>query len=124
MVSNIRNNIMGTVSFEGSFDGMRKSQEFIVYPMHKGGENNRILIQSDTRIGHINLDTGDVTLSPPRSGGSYSCHLILSKNSGQVSKEELAGLKYRIFQTAGDKVGNNSAHVYTDNSNASNVAIF
>jgi hypothetical protein len=26
---------MGTLSLEAKFNGMRKSQEFIVYPMHK-----------------------------------------------------------------------------------------
>ena len=30
MISNIRKNIMGTVSFAGKFDGMRKAQDFIV----------------------------------------------------------------------------------------------
>lgn len=42
----------------------------------------------------------------------------------KLTREELAGLKFRLIQTAGDKVGNNALHVVTDNSNAEKVSIF
>ena len=32
MISNIHKNCMGTVSFDAKFAGMRKPQDFIVYP--------------------------------------------------------------------------------------------
>lgn len=55
-ITNCHRNIMGTVSFDGRFPGMRKAEDFIVYPMHDSGVE--ILIQSDHRFGRINLDTG------------------------------------------------------------------
>lgn len=123
-IENLKTNCMGTLSFDGKFNGMRKTQDFIVYPMHKENRNDRIMIQSDTRIGYIYFDSGDVILTPPRSGGSYSVHLIYAKKIDQLTREELARLKFRLVQTAGDKVGNNGLHVVTDNSNANKVAIF
>lgn len=48
MITNIRKNRIGTVSFDGKFDGMRKSQDFIVYPMHDGNDTSTALVQSDT----------------------------------------------------------------------------
>ncbi len=113
---------MGTLSLECQFNGMRKSQEFIVYPMHEGNETDNILIQSDTRIGRIFLNTGNVIMSPPRSGGSYNVHLMFAKEIDTLSGEELAGLKFRLVQTAGKRVGNNV--ISTDNSGAENVSIF
>lgn len=68
-ISNVRKNIMGTASFDAKFDGMRKAQDFIVYPMKDSAES--ALIQSDTRIGRINMQTGAVILSKPHSSGAY-----------------------------------------------------
>lgn len=118
MLTNTRKNRMGTVSFDGKFDGMHKAQDFIVYPMKE--QTDKALIQSDTRIGHINLSTGDVTLSPSRSGGSYAVHLMFAKPAGQISSEELFMLKAQIFATASGQSGTNGM-VYCDNSAALEV---
>jgi hypothetical protein len=62
MIANCHKNIMGTVSFDGRFAGMRKAQDFIVYPMQDSGP--LIKIQSNNRMGQLNLDTGELILSP------------------------------------------------------------
>ena len=121
-IISMRKNIMGTLSLEAKFNGMRKSQEFTVYPMHDGNDTDNILIQSETRIGRIFLNTGKVVMSPPRAGGSYSVHLMFAKDIDLLDKEELAGLKFRLLQTAGKMVGNSVIH--TDNSGAELVKIF
>jgi len=118
MITNIRKNHMGTVSFDGKFDGMRKAQDFIVYPMHSGQMS--CLIQSDTRIGKINLETGAVKVSPARSGGSYQVHLAYAKHCGILTAEGLFMLKAGIFGTASGMAGTNGI-VYTDNSGALDV---
>jgi hypothetical protein len=123
-ISNITKNRMGTLSFDGKFKGMRKQQDFIVYPLHKDNAFDKLTIQSDTRIGKIDLASGEVTMSPPRQGGSYNIHLMFAKAIDCLSTDELAGLKFRLVQTAGDNVGNNGMSITTDNSNAANVAIF
>jgi len=111
---------MGTVSFDGKFDGMRKAQDFIVYPMHAGNNASKAKIQSDTRIGSIDLTTGLVTLSPARQGGSYGAHMALAKPAGTLTSEELLMLKASIFATAHGHAGTNGI-VYTDNSAAIEV---
>jgi len=123
-ITNIKKNCMGTLSFDGKFNGMRKAQDFIVYPIHKGNDADKIKIQSETRIGQIDLQTGDVLLSPARQGGSYFVHLAFAGKVDQLTREELAGLKFRLVQTAGDAVGGNGLGVVTDNSGADLVRIF
>jgi hypothetical protein len=120
MITNIRKNIMGTVSFDGQFQGMRKPQDFIVYPMHDGNDATHAKVQSDTRIGKIDLANGNVIMSPSRAGGSYGVHMLLAKPVGQLSSEELLLLKAAIMATASGKAGSNGI-VYTDNSAALNV---
>lgn len=114
---------MGTLDLNAKFNGMRKAQEFIVYPIKDSETPESILIQSDTRIGRIDLNTGTVTMSPPRAGGSYGIHLAFAKVIDTLSTEELAGLKFRLFQTASPMAGNNGV-MYTDNSGADKVSIF
>jgi hypothetical protein len=120
MLKNIRKNCMGTVSFDGQFPGMRKAQDFIVYPMHAGNDASKAKIQSDTRIGTIDMETGEVVMSPPRAGGSYGVHMMLAKPIGKLSAEELFMLKAGIFGTAHGHAGSNGI-VYTDNSAALEV---
>lgn len=119
MISNIHKNCMGTVSFDGKFEGMRKAQDFIVYPFHAGNQTAAAKIQSDTRIGMIHLETGAIMLSPSRAGGSYGVHLALAKSAGKLSAESLFSLKAAIFSTASGKAG--SSFVTTDNSGAVEV---
>jgi hypothetical protein len=121
-ILNIKKNCMGTLSFDAKFNGMRKPQDFIVYPMHKDQATDKIKIQSDTRIGYIYLETGDIVIAGPVSSGAYNPHLIFAKKIDALEKDELAGLKFRLFQTADPMAGNRCVH--TDNSNADKVKIF
>lgn len=122
-IISMRKNIMGTLSIEAKFNGMIKSQEFIIYPIKAGKSPDSLLIQSDTRIGKIDLNTGVVTMSPPRSGGSYSVHLMFATAIDTLDKEELAGLKFRLIQTASSMAGNNGV-MHTDNSGVEAVRVF
>ena len=114
---------MGTLDLTAKYNGMRKAQSFIVYPIKGTDQPDNILIQSDTRIGRIDLNNGKVTMSPARAGGSYGVHLAFATVIDTLSTEELAGLKFRMVQTASHKAGNNGI-MYTDNSGAENVSIF
>lgn len=120
MISNIRKNIMGTVSFDGLFPGMRKAQDFIVYPFHAGNDTSRAKIQSDTRIGSIDLRTGVVILSKPRAGGAYGVHLDGAPYNSTLWAEDLLMFKAQIAASASGKAGTNGI-MYTDNSGALEV---
>jgi len=122
MISNFKKNCMGTVDFDGKFNGMRKVQTFIVYPMHSGEQTDRLTVQSDTRIGMIRLSDGKVIMSPSRPSGSYGIHLALAEYAGQLSAEELLLLKSNVMATAHGDAGRSINHMIgTDNSGALNV---
>jgi hypothetical protein len=118
MISNIHRNIMGTISFDAKFDGMRKAQDFIVYPMKENA--TEAVIQSDTRIGRVDLASGVVVLSKPRKGGAGFAQLMLGYvPGGQLSQDDLNNLKASIRDTAGARVGTHG--VVSDNSAAATV---
>lgn len=119
-ITNIHRNIMGTTSFDAQFAGMRKPQEFIVYPMHAGRAADVIKIQSDTRIGLVCLDSGYVTMSKPRQGGAYGVHLAGAKLIDTLNAETLLMLKAHILASASGKAGTNGV-MTTDNSGALEV---
>lgn len=116
MISGIRKSLMGTAEFDAKFTGMRKSQEFIVYPIKAGQEAGEITIQSDTRIGTINLKTGQVQMSPPQAGGAFNPHLALRKTVDTLNETELVMLRTFIFSTSSKKAGD--LGVTSDNSGA------
>lgn len=119
-IGKFKRNRMGTIDFEGKFDGMRKAQEFTVYPMHSDGNSNQIKIQSDTRIGYIDLTLGHVDLSPPYPGGAYNTALAQARRVGKLSQEELFELKANVFCTASGRAGTNGI-ITADNSGALEV---
>ena len=119
MITNIRKNRLGTTSFDAQFPGMRKPQDFIVYPL-KDEDFQCLKIQSATRIGMVNIHSGTVTLSRPKPNGAYFIHLNGAKIVGQLSSEELLLLKAQVFATAHGHAGTNGV-VYTDNSGAIGV---
>ena len=119
MITNMHRNIMGTISFDAKFPTMRKTQEFIVYN-RQAGDTGPIQIQSDTRIGRINLDTGKVTMSKPHALGAYNHHLGEAQEIATLDAETLLMLKAKITGTASEKAGTNGI-VFCDNSGAANV---
>lgn len=83
-----RRNIMGTISFNMKAGSMRKPQDFIVYPKNQndGLANHIIRIQSDTRMGLIDLRSGKIIASPPdrSSLGNTFVALQMSANDGTI----------------------------------------
>jgi hypothetical protein len=111
-------NIMGTLSFDLKTKGMRKTQEFIVYPISMG--DTKIMIQSDTRIGHINMEDGKGYITPSHSGGAYGVHLVMDRDKlihFKLSDDQFDTLKTELAKTSGKNVG--SSVVKSDNEGAS-----
>lgn len=118
MITNCTKNCLGTVSFDGKFQGMRKAQDFIVYPMQDSGAI--VKIQSDTRIGTLDLDSGALVLSQPHASGAYFLHLQRDKLSREtLPAEDVQTLRQWIKSTGGPMVGgNNALRIYSDNTGA------
>lgn len=113
-------NIMRTTDIEMKISGMRKSQDFIVYPIGKDDAGSVITVQSDTRIGKIDLSTGRGVMSQSHSNGAYFVHLQMDKLTPfTVSESDLEDIKAHIFKTAGSSVGTRG--ITSDNSGASRV---
>jgi len=115
-------NTMGTLSFDYRFEGMRKSQDFIVYPMESGSKE--VYVQSSTRFGRVDLVTGDYEMSGSHSNGAGSAALCIDRMKGKtrfgrlpmVDLEDLVG---GIRGTGGVLVGD--SFVKVDNSGALEV---
>jgi hypothetical protein len=113
-------NYMGTTDIEMKITGMRKAQDFSVYPIGKEDAGNVIMIQSETRIGQINLVKGVGVMSQSHSSGAYFVHLQMDKLTPfTISESDLENIKAQIFKTAGSNVGTRG--IVTDNSGASGV---
>ena len=119
-ITNYRRNIMGTLSFDLKVKGMRKAQDFIVYPIT--GETDKILIQSDKKFGYIFITSGIGILS--KSGNkSYNLQAdMMNRNviRFELTKEELKTLIEKIKETSGKNVGR--SFVKSDNSGAELLA--
>jgi hypothetical protein len=120
MISNIHKNCMGTCSFDAQFKGMRKAQDFDVYPMQAGDATDRIKIQSDTRIGYVLLTTGQVLLSKPHANGAHCVNPKEIVSVDTLSGDDLITLKMHLLSSASKHAGTNGV-MYCDNSAAANV---
>jgi len=115
-ITNYKKNIMGTTSFDLKVKGMRKPQDFIVYPITE--KTDKIRIQSDKKFGEIHLPTGKGVLS---KSGNTSWHLASDMmnrnvNTFELSEAELQEFVNQIKSTSGKSVG--SSFVKSDNSGA------
>jgi len=121
-LNNLEKSCMGTVVFEGKFEGMRKAQEFDVYPIAAGKMAGAVkaTIQSDTRMGEIDLTSGEVILTKSIASGAFAHHMAFAKGAGKLSAEQLATFKSKIFETARRDAGTNGV-IYADNSGAASV---
>ena len=118
-VNNFHKNRMGTLSFDIKLSGMRKSQDFIVYPVSQ--KSDTILIQSDTRIGQIRMTDGKGVMSQSHANGAYGVHLSMDKLVPfELTESQLKELKENLSSTAGSSVG--SRNVLSDNSFADKFA--
>jgi hypothetical protein len=107
-IQNCHRNIMGTVSFDGRFQGMRKPQDFIVYPMQDSGEE--IAIQSEHRFGKLDLATGRGILSANRQqyANGMWLSLCVARNTAvriELATEERETLRQWIKSSGGVEVG-------------------
>lgn len=108
MISNIRKNIMGTISFDGQFGAMRKPQDWIVYPCQDSG--SIITIQSDHRFGRVDMASGKGVISANRAQYASSVWLaqcIASRKAEPIILEEIERERLRaaIHSTGGLLVG-------------------
>jgi len=120
-ISNHHRNIMGTLSFDMKVKPMRKTQDFIVYPIDEEGKS-QVTIQSGTRIGIIDLSkkTGVLTKSYPN--GAYFHHLSFNKETHTkfvLSDNQVEELVGYIKKTSGKLVGNSV--IKSDNSGAESI---
>jgi hypothetical protein len=116
----LKKNILGTTSIEMKISGMRKPQVFSVYPIGKDDTDKIITIQSETRIGKIDLGTGRGLMSQSHSNGAYFVHFQMDKLTPfTISESDLEELKMHIFRTAGSNVGTRG--IVSDNSGASRL---
>lgn len=119
MIANIRKNIMGTCSFNGQFSGMRKPQDFIVYPMREAGDIIRI--QAKGRFGELNLATGELVLSTKNGRHAGNEWLAVCVAMGTAITEilpidEIQAIRLCVKSTGGIAVG--SSFVKSDNTGA------
>lgn len=100
-IGNFRKNIMGSLSFDLKLSSMRKSQDFIVYPISKDDVDKPITIQSDTRIGVIDLETGRGLMSQSHTGGAYFVHLSVdAKTRFRLDETQLDLLREKLRGTS------------------------
>ena len=100
---NFHRNIMGTLSFDMKLPNMRKEQDFIVYPASE--KTDFIMIQSSTRFGKINMNTGMGLMSQSHANGAYAVHMHIDKLvKFQLTDSQLEKLKEELAKTAGSAV--------------------
>jgi hypothetical protein len=120
-VSTIKRNIMGTTDIMLKIKGMKKPQEFIVYPISSEQSGKPIMIQSSTRIGYLDLKSGKGLMSQSHTNGAYGYHFSNDKKVPfRISEIDLQRIKEHIQSTAGSKVG--SSVVFSDNTGAGMMA--
>lgn len=116
-VFNIRKNIMGTLSIEMKLKGMRKAQEFTVYPITK--ESKSLTLQSDTRIAKVDL-AGNGKVSKSHATGAYFVHLNIDPLTDfAFNPSDWRQIVEYIGITEGESVGDSV--VKTDNSGAKSI---
>jgi hypothetical protein len=118
-LANFKIGIMGTVEFDGQTAGMRKPQRFIVYPMQDSG--TQITVQSDHRIGRIDVATGRGVMSAHRAqyanfGWLAICLGQKTAIPVQVEPAELETLRRWVKASGGVEVG--ASFVKSDNTGA------
>jgi hypothetical protein len=113
-----RKNCLGTVSFVATLAGMRKAQDFTVYPV-QGGPLWPVKAQSDNRWCVISED-GSYELSK-ESGSATGWSHTLAKHrgrlvTGKLSDDELCTLADAVRESVtGGMVCNNRGAVFVHN---------
>ncbi len=103
-------------------DKMRKEDSFSIYPVAKG--DNTVIIQSDSRIGEFNLETGIGVLSPRIAGGAYFMHLakFMGAKSYQMTVADMNAIKTKLV-AAGSTMVVGMGAMTADNSGGSTIVL-
>lgn len=119
-IKNIKKNILGTISFDMKIKGMRKFQEFSVYPINK--DTKILTVQSDTRISKLSLE-GKGLMSKSHQNGAYFVHLQIDKLTPYIIEgNQWQELKNKIGLTQNKEAGlKENGIVHSDNSEAKSI---
>jgi hypothetical protein len=118
----VKSNIMGTTDLIMKIKGMRKAQDFIVYPISSQDTNKPITIQSDTRFGYLDLTTGNGLMSQSHQNGAYSYNFMVDKKVPfRISEIDLQKIKEHLASRVGANVG--SRGILSDNSGAASFLL-
>lgn len=111
---------MGTLSIDMKLKGMRKAQEFTLYPINK--DTTELMIQSDTRIAKINLD-GKGLVSKSHSNGAYGIHLAIDVLTPfEFSQKDWQQIVEYIGLTESNEAGKKeNRFIFSDNSGAKSI---
>jgi hypothetical protein len=90
---------MRSIDVNMKFKGMRKPQEFTIYPVLK--TEQVFFIQSNQRIGRVNLDSKTIYLSKGRSSGSYGPDLCEARGAKMI---QLTDEEFRTLLNARDRM--------------------
>ena len=106
-ITNCCRNELGTLSFDGRFGAMRKPEEFTVYPMQR--ITVKITIQSRSRFGYIDLDTGEGVVSARHAGADSLwlefCIAECVADVFMLTDSERQALRRDVKATGGERVG-------------------
>ncbi len=119
-------NCMGTMDFTLKIGKMKKAEEFTTYPIQKGDNTDVIFLQSEHRWVQLNTKTGEIEMSARRAQYANAAWFVCCKinktiETDSADVEQLKTMLSAIRKTAGDKVGDNMLHIFSDNSNAALV---
>jgi len=84
---------------EFKFTGMRKPQDFVIYPCL--ATDSEVLLQSDNRIMRVRLNDGKAILSSNRSSGSYGPDLCPERGAKLI---ELTGTELERVKLMRDRM--------------------
>lgn len=123
-LNNFKKSTMGTIKFDAKLPGMRRGQNFIVYPISKDSETTIISCQSENRWLEINTKTGAAEITTAQSRHHNRWLLSMQRATGKskkftLSHVDLSALKMHVFTSADKNAGNKV--MTTDNSGAINI---
>jgi len=124
VISKLGRNRLGTVDIYMTIPGMRKEQDFCVYPISKNDSAKVIILQSENRFGKIDLSNGTGTMAKGTGGYANTITYIQAQIRNTLAHftltpEDVNKLKLEIFGTTDSMAG--TSFVYCDNSGAIDV---
>lgn len=123
-ITDFEKNCMGTMSFSLKLKGMRKAEEFCVYPINK--QTEVIYFQSPHRWANLNLKSKTFEVSARREQYANSawftvCQINHTTTEDKLTNEQFDLIISKIKDTVGESVGNNILAIVCDNSYADKI---